>query len=99
MTAAPPNDSGAAASRDAARTARRLTDGTLPRRSPSAEPAPAGERTTAVEPSPGPPDPRPTVLPPSDPGPTPSPPDAPTTPPPAGAAPVSAAPAARTDGA
>ncbi|WP_245684966.1 SPFH domain-containing protein [Streptomyces exfoliatus] len=36
MTASPPNpaDSGAAASRDAARTARRLTDGTLPRTSP-----------------------------------------------------------------
>ncbi|WP_240981368.1 MULTISPECIES: SPFH domain-containing protein [unclassified Streptomyces] len=38
MTAAPPNDSGAAASRDAARTARRLTDGTLPRRPPTPEP-------------------------------------------------------------
>ncbi|MER8037102.1 NADH-quinone oxidoreductase subunit C, partial [Streptomyces hydrogenans] len=35
MTAAPPNDSGAAASRDAARSARRLTDGTLPRRPPT----------------------------------------------------------------
>ncbi|MFE5509322.1 SPFH domain-containing protein [Streptomyces sp. NPDC056529] len=36
MTASTPNpaDSGAAASRDAARTARRLTDGTLPRTSP-----------------------------------------------------------------
>ncbi|MGW3373759.1 SPFH domain-containing protein [Streptomyces hydrogenans] len=35
MTAAPPNDSGAAASRDAARSARRLTDGSLPRRPPT----------------------------------------------------------------
>ncbi|MFE4663306.1 hypothetical protein ACFRFJ_42320, partial [Streptomyces hydrogenans] len=35
MTSAPPNDSGAAASRDAARSARRLTDGSLPRRPPT----------------------------------------------------------------
>lgn len=37
MTASNPNpaDSGAAASRDAARTARRLTDGTLPRTTPT----------------------------------------------------------------
>ncbi|MFB7238563.1 SPFH domain-containing protein [Streptomyces sp. NPDC056269] len=55
MTASTPNpaDSGAAASRDAARTARRLTDGTLPRTSPP-QGAPPGtpptRRETAEEP-------------------------------------------------
>ncbi|MFE5709759.1 SPFH domain-containing protein [Streptomyces sp. NPDC056501] len=55
MTASTPTpaDSGAAASRDAARTARRLTDGTLPRTSPptGVEPAPP---TTATPPNPTP---------------------------------------------
>ncbi|MFF0479755.1 SPFH domain-containing protein [Streptomyces sp. NPDC004435] len=55
MTAATPNDSGAAASRDAARTARRLTDGTLPRRAaPGAAPPPAPPlRASAVSVRPG----------------------------------------------
>ncbi|MEU2505466.1 SPFH domain-containing protein [Streptomyces sp. NPDC007863] len=86
MTAAPPNDSGAAASRDAARTARRLTDGTLPRRPPteaSADPAPA-----AAEP------PTPTVHPPSPPTPTPTaPPGHPQATPPPTPTPVTPAPA------
>ncbi|WP_455569136.1 SPFH domain-containing protein [Streptomyces hydrogenans] len=56
MTAAPPNDSGAAASRDAARSARRLTDGSLPRRPPTPDaplpPPPPAEpvREHAAEP-------------------------------------------------
>ncbi|MFJ6577906.1 SPFH domain-containing protein [Streptomyces sp. NPDC091368] len=56
MTASTPNpaDSGAAASRDAARTARRLTDGTLPRTSPP-DPDQFRERTPAPAPEPGPP--------------------------------------------
>ncbi|MGW4750174.1 SPFH domain-containing protein [Streptomyces sp. NPDC004290] len=56
MTASTPNpaDSGAAASRDAARTARRLTDGTLPRTSPP-DPDQLRERTPAPAPEPGPP--------------------------------------------
>ncbi|MFB7942185.1 SPFH domain-containing protein [Streptomyces sp. NPDC056049] len=55
MTAATPNDSGAAASRDAARTARRLTDGTLPRRAaPGAAPPPVPPlRASAVSVRPG----------------------------------------------
>ncbi|MFF0474164.1 SPFH domain-containing protein [Streptomyces sp. NPDC004284] len=61
MTASTPNpaDSGAAASRDAARTARRLTDGTLPRTSPPdpgcppATPEPPGEGTPAGGPEAG----------------------------------------------
>ncbi|MFE6784840.1 SPFH domain-containing protein [Streptomyces sp. NPDC057680] len=50
MTASTPNpaDSGAAASRDAARTARRLTDGTLPRTSPP-QGAPPGTPPTRRE--------------------------------------------------
>ncbi|MFE5596937.1 SPFH domain-containing protein [Streptomyces sp. NPDC056549] len=63
MTASTPNpaDSGAAASRDAARTARRLTDGTLPRTSPP-DPDQLRERTPApaLAPDPGPPTPTPT---------------------------------------
>ncbi|MFE7514385.1 hypothetical protein ACFU8I_24620, partial [Streptomyces sp. NPDC057540] len=60
MTASTPNpaDSGAAASRDAARTARRLTDGTLPRTSPP-DPEQLRERTPAPAPDPGPPTPPP----------------------------------------
>ncbi|MFJ7955332.1 SPFH domain-containing protein [Streptomyces sp. NPDC096319] len=61
MTASTPNsaDSGAAASRDAARTARRLTDGTLPRTSPP-DPKELHERTPAPAPDAGPPTPTPT---------------------------------------
>ncbi|MFE9044248.1 SPFH domain-containing protein [Streptomyces sp. NPDC007818] len=52
MTAATPNDSGAAASRDAARTARRLTDGTLPRRVAPPGPGPAPAEGVAPPPAP-----------------------------------------------
>ncbi|MFF5635032.1 SPFH domain-containing protein [Streptomyces sp. NPDC012825] len=47
-----PADSGAAASRDAARTARRLTDGTLPRTSPPR--TPPGDLLTPPAPAPAP---------------------------------------------
>ncbi|MEU9853908.1 SPFH domain-containing protein [Streptomyces sp. NPDC047974] len=96
MTAAPPNDSGAAASRDAARTARRLTDGTLPRR-PSTE-APADSAPAETEP-PTAPGPTPTADPPSPPNPTPPTPAAQTvrsstTPTPPGPAPTTPTPVA-----
>ncbi|MFI8366074.1 SPFH domain-containing protein [Streptomyces sp. NPDC085466] len=54
MTAATPNDSGAAASRDAARTARRLTDGTLPRRVAPPGPGPGPTPAEGVAPPPAP---------------------------------------------
>ncbi|MFE0736708.1 hypothetical protein ACFW2N_17515, partial [Streptomyces sp. NPDC058855] len=62
MTASTPNppDSGAAASRDAARTARRLTDGTLPRTSPArANPPGPTPPPPAAGPEPSAPDPAP----------------------------------------
>ncbi|MEU2239128.1 SPFH domain-containing protein [Streptomyces sp. NPDC018338] len=68
MTASTPTpaDSGAAASRDAARTARRLTDGTLPRTSPptGGEPVPPATATPRHQAptSPAPADTAPTAL-------------------------------------
>ncbi|MFE2556951.1 SPFH domain-containing protein [Streptomyces sp. NPDC059352] len=87
MTASTPNpaDSGAAASRDAARTARRLTDGTLPRTSPPPGPpatagdpppaaAPPAPAVTPPAPAAAPPVPAPAVTPPAPPAATPAPP-------------------------
>ncbi|MFB7589616.1 SPFH domain-containing protein [Streptomyces sp. NPDC056169] len=103
MTASTPTpaDSGAAASRDAARTARRLTDGTLPRTSPhpGGEPVPPATATaTPPHQTPTPPAPAATTATAAPPSPTVAAPPSPTvadTPTAAPAAP--AAPADRAD--